>query len=139
MKVVIIAASLLTAFDQPASRPGQHAACSDPAIRAHLDDLVRAASVGGEGEAVLTGELSDKRFLEPYSGAYFQVSATGREPFASRSLWDRSLKIDGAGQAGTDRIYDSREFSPERLRVGERIVRLPSSSTLWRFQVGLAC
>ncbi len=43
---------------------------------------------------VLNRELADQRFLEPGSGAYWQISGNGFEPFPSRSLWDRKLRVD---------------------------------------------
>jgi len=79
--------------------------------------------------------LGDQRFLEPYSGLYWQVSRPGTEPFRSRSLWDRALLVPPAPVPGDERIYDSKAFKDEALRVLERDVRLPSSTTLWRFQV----
>ena len=38
--------------------------------------------------------LGDQRFLEPYSGLYWQISGQGHEDFPSRSLWDRSLRTE---------------------------------------------
>jgi signal transduction histidine kinase len=79
--------------------------------------------------------LADQRFLEPYSGLYYQVSGSGFEPFPSRSLWDRRLRIGGAHADDGAHFYDSEEFPMERLRVIERDVRLPGSAVRWRFQV----
>jgi signal transduction histidine kinase len=63
------------------------------------------------------------------------VSAPGRAPFPSRSLWDRTLAY---GPPHTDRAvhsYDSAQFGTEKLRIVERDVRLPGSPVRWRFQV----
>ena len=38
---------------------------------------------------------ADQRFIEPYSGLYFQISGAGADTFPSRSLWDRRLRVDG--------------------------------------------
>jgi hypothetical protein len=57
-----------------------------------LTSMVASAEIGPDGEVFLNRELGDQRFLEPYSGIYFQISGPGFEPFRSRSLWDRALK-----------------------------------------------
>jgi signal transduction histidine kinase len=100
-----------------------------------LTALIVSSEIGPEGEVVFNREPADQRFLEPYSGLYWQVSAKGREPFPSRSLWDRRLAF------GTDHTdlgvhpYDSQQFSDEKLRILERDVKLPGSPNRWRFQV----
>jgi len=138
MKSLALLAILLAASDaQPG--PAANHKCSDGELRAHVDHLVAAAAVGEDGEVFLTNTIGDGRFMEPYSGAYFQISAGGVEPFASRSLWDRKLRMGRPRDAAADRIYESDEFAPARLRIFERIVRLPSSPKSWRFQVALAC
>ena len=68
-----------------------------PAARicAERHDRARRKSVP-DGEVRFTRPPADQRFLEPYSGAYFQISGKGQEVFPSRSLWDRRLKVDHA-------------------------------------------
>ena len=100
-----------------------------------LTALIVSAEIGPDGEVVFTREAADQRFLEPYSGLYWQVSASGRDPFPSRSLWDRRLAY---GDAHLDRgvhTYDTRQFGDEPLRLVERDVVLPGAPTRWRFQV----
>ncbi|WP_242096267.1 ATP-binding protein [Sphingomonas sp. CROZ-RG-20F-R02-07] len=100
-----------------------------------LTALIVSSEIGPDGEVIFNREPADQRFLEPYSGLYWEVSATGREPFPSRSLWDRRL---GYGGPHTDRSvhsYDSDQFAGERLRILERDVTLPGSKVKWRFQV----
>jgi signal transduction histidine kinase len=100
-----------------------------------LQSLLLTSEVGPDGEVVFNREPADQRFLEPYSGAYWQVSAKGRDVFPSRSLWDRQLAF---GQAHDDRdvhVYDSGQFTDEKLRIAERDVTLPGSPAKWRFQV----
>lgn len=100
-----------------------------------LTGMISSAEIGPDGEVFFTrNAVADQRFLEPYSGLYFQVSGTGAEPFPSRSLWDRQLRT-APEQRDTIHAYDSREFPDETLRVVERDVRLPNSQTRWRFQV----
>ena len=100
-----------------------------------LTSLFTSAEIGPDGEVIFNRSAADQRFLEPYSGLYWQVSAPGREPFASNSLWDRRLAY---GDNHTDlevHRYDSDQFPGEKLRILERDVRIPGSPVRWRFQV----
>src|SRR5947209_9979583 len=66
-----------------------------------LTAIIASAEIGPEGEVLLTRPPANQRFLEPYSGLYFQISpaqpAAGRRrgdlEFPSRSLWDRRLRV----------------------------------------------
>ena len=82
---------------------------------------------------------ADQRFVEPYSGLYFQISGTNAETFASRSLWDRRLRVVDSHADVKPHLYDSGEFSThdhaEPIRVAERDAILPGSTIRWRFQV----
>jgi signal transduction histidine kinase len=100
-----------------------------------LTALIASAEIGPDGEAYLNRPPADQRFLEPYSGLYFQISGGGFDPFPSRSLWDRQLRPRSTHTDAEVHMYDSDEFAPEMLRVVERDVRLPGSAVRWRFQV----
>lgn len=100
-----------------------------------LTAMIVQADIGPDGEVRFTRPLADQRFLEPYSGLYWQVSGRGHGPFPSRSLWDQTLAADLARPTPAVRAYDSRQFRNEPLRVIERDVTLPGSATTWRFQV----
>jgi signal transduction histidine kinase len=118
----------------------------DSGLEYMLNALIASAEVGPDGEAYLNRPPADQRFLEPYSGLYFQISLVPQagqpkaapDPdldFPSRSLWDRRLRA-GAGHNDFDvHVYDSTEFEDETLRVVERDVRIPGSTARWRFQV----
>ncbi len=97
--------------------------------------LIVSSEIGPDGEVMFTREAADQRFLEPGSGLYWQVSAPRREPFPSRSLWDRRLDYGGAHSDRLVHSYDSSQFGAEKLRIVERDVRLPGSPVRWRFQV----
>ena len=100
-----------------------------------LTGMISSAEIGPDGEVFFTrNAVADQRFLEPYSGLYYQVSGAGAEPFPSRSLWDRQLRVGSAHQDDNVHTYDSAEFPGETLRVVERDVRLPNSQVRWRFQ-----
>ncbi len=107
----------------------------DSSLEFVLTALVATSEIGPDGELLLSRQPADQRFLEPYSGLYFQISAPGHEPFPSRSLWDRELSIERQVPEGEVQFVDSREFQPEILRVAEREMTLPGSDRLWRFQV----
>ncbi len=113
------------------------------AITANFDEqlsyvvtsLIASAEVGPSGEVRSRRALSDQRFDEPYSGLYWQVSAIGKEPFISRSLWDRALTPDLVADCRTPCTYKSTRFKEEPLRVVERDAVLPGTRTVFHFQV----
>ncbi len=117
------------------------------AITTNFDDgleyllvaLIRTAEIeeasDSSGDVRLVEQPSEQRFLEPYSGLYWQISGTGQPAVTSRSLWDRTL--DTGQRHSDERIHfrDSGQFEGEPLRIAERDVVLPGSPTIWRFQV----
>jgi signal transduction histidine kinase len=100
-----------------------------------LTALVASSEIGPDGEILLNRPPADQRFLEPYSGLYFQISGQGFDPFPSRSLWDRQLDVGQPHRDTEVHFYDSDDFESETLRLAERDVRLPGSPVRWRFQV----
>ncbi|MGF1550255.1 MAG: sensor histidine kinase [Sphingomonadaceae bacterium] len=108
-----------------------------------LTSLLASAEIGPEGEVLLSRAPADQRFLEPYSGLYFQITADGAEAagapsqfnFPSRSLWDRRLRVRRRHDDFDVHFYDSMEFAGETIRVAERDVQLPGSDRRWHFQV----
>lgn len=107
----------------------------DDGIEYLLVAMIRASDVGPDGKVRLLEPLGEQRFVEPYSGLYWQINGTGQEPLTSRSLWDRTLEV-GAPHSDEDvHVRDSAEFDGEPLRIAERDVVLPNSPIIWRFQV----
>ncbi len=100
-----------------------------------LTAMIASSEIGPEGEVLFNRPPADQRFLEPYSGLYYQISGEGFDAFPSRSLWDRRLATRAPHADADVHLYDSNEFPMERLRVIERDVRLPGSPVRWRFQV----
>lgn len=100
-----------------------------------LTAMIASADIGPDSEIRFSRPLGDQRFLEPYSGLYWQVTAKGAEPFRSRSLWDRAIDTSEPATSEETQGYDTREFPQEPLRILQRDVRLPGSDQLWRFQV----
>ena len=97
--------------------------------------LIAASEIGPDGEVRFNRPPADQRFIQPYSGVYFQVSGVGADTFPSRSLWDRRLQVSSRHADVEPHIYNSNEFPGEPLRIAERDVILPGSEVRWRFQV----
>jgi signal transduction histidine kinase len=104
-----------------------------------LNSMVDASEIDPEGEIRFSRAPADQRFVQPYSGLYFQITGNSGEPFPSRSLWDRRLRVSGNHFDIKPHVYDSDEFSSpghnDTLRIAERDVILPGSPVRWRFQV----
>jgi signal transduction histidine kinase len=104
-----------------------------------LNSMIAASEIGPDGEVRFNRPPADQRFIEPYSGLYFQISGAGADTFASRSLWDRRLLVSNTHDDVKPHLYDSNEFSSpghaEPLRIAERDAILPGSPVKWRFQV----
>ena len=100
-----------------------------------LNAMVASTEIGPDGEVFFNRPLGDQRFLEPNSGLYWQISGAGHEDYASRSLWDRSLKLRPDHFDAAPHVYDSGQFSGEPLRIMERTIILPGSNTKWWFTV----
>ncbi|VVT12328.1 Signal transduction histidine kinase [Sphingomonas aurantiaca] len=101
-----------------------------------LRSLLNSSEIGPEGEVIFSREaVADQRFLEPYSGLYYQVSAKGQDDLLSRSLWDRKLAFGSPHDDRTAHFYDSTQFQDEKLRIVERDAVIPGSKVHWRFQV----
>jgi signal transduction histidine kinase len=107
----------------------------DSGLEYVLMAMIRSSEIGPDGEVRLLQPLGDQRFLEPYSGLYWQISGGGQEPYPSRSLWERRLDTLDKHEDQHLHTYDSHQFPDEELRVLERDVVLPGSKTKWRFQI----
>lgn len=118
----------------------------DSGLEYALLSMIRTSEIGPDGEVRLIQPMGDQRFLEPYSGLYWQISGQGHEPFISRSLWDRELVSADNHRDDAMHIYDTNKFvvaseggqrveAAETVRIAERQVKLPGSETDWRFQI----
>jgi signal transduction histidine kinase len=120
-------------------------------VEANFDDqldyiltaMIASAEIDASGEVYFYRTLGDQRFLEPGSGLYWQISGGQFEPWPSRSLWDRTLRLQGvedkADHFDSDvHFYNSNQFAGEPLRIAERTVILPGSETRWSFAVASA-
>ena len=108
-----------------------------------LTAMIASAEIDPSGEVYFYRTLGDQRFLEPGSGLYWQISGVDYDPWPSRSLWDRTLKLQGMiGDSehfdSEAHFYNSDQFNGEPLRIAERTVILPGSETRWTFAVASA-
>ena len=115
----------------------------DEQLDYQLTAMIASAEIDASGEVWFYRTLGDQRFLEPGSGLYWQISGGNFEPWPSRSLWDRTLKLHGVEGKGEHfdsevHIYNSDQFAGEPLRIAERTVILPGSETRWTFAVASA-
>jgi signal transduction histidine kinase len=104
-----------------------------------LNSIIASSEIDPIGEVRFNRPPADQRFVEPYSGLYYQISGVGADTYASRSLWDRRLRVADTHNDIKPHLYDSGEFSApehaEPLRIAERDAILPGSKVRWRFQV----
>ncbi len=107
----------------------------DAQLESVLNAMIASSEIGPAGEVRFTRPPADQRFLETYSGAYFQISGEGADTFPSRSLWDRRLRVDSDHTDVELHKRDSDEFEGEPLRILERDAILPGSTVRWRYQV----
>jgi signal transduction histidine kinase len=122
---------------------GQVEANFDEQLDYILTAMIASAEIDASGEVYFYRTLGDQRFLEPGSGLYWQISGGNFEPWPSRSLWDRTLVLQGVEAKGDHfdsdvHFYNSDQFKGEPLRIAERTVILPGSETRWTFAVASA-
>jgi len=108
---------------------------NDAQLNIVLKAMMSASEIGPEGEVRFTRQPADQRFVEPYSGIYFQISGDGADTFPSRSLWDRRLQVRNDHHDDKLHTYNSNEFAGEPLRIVEQDAIIPGSNVRWRFQV----
>lgn len=63
----------------------------DQELQVRWDELAAAFILDETGAPSISRELTDPRYHQPYSGAYWQVVEAGGTPLTSRSLWDATL------------------------------------------------
>jgi hypothetical protein len=75
-----------------------------------LNSMIGSSEIGPDGEVRFTRPPADQRFVEAYSGLYFQISGAGTDTFPSRSLWDRRLEVNGNHNDIKPPLNNSDEF-----------------------------
>jgi signal transduction histidine kinase len=107
----------------------------DARLAETLPQMIAAAELDSLGDVRFNRPPVEPRFVEPYSGHYWQVSAEGRADFRSRSLWDRRLDLDFNRDCPSVCASRYEGFAGEPLRVVERDGIIPGSPTVFRFAV----
>ncbi len=52
----------------------------DDRLQFELTSMISSSDIGPEGEVLFNRQMADQRFIEPYSGLYFQISGRGFDP-----------------------------------------------------------
>ena len=63
----------------------------DQELQVRFDELAATFTLDAGGAPSFTRPLTDPRYHQPYSGAYWQVAEAGAPVVTSRSLWDATL------------------------------------------------
>ncbi|HVT24426.1 MAG TPA: HAMP domain-containing sensor histidine kinase [Rhizomicrobium sp.] len=103
----------------------------DSQLKFDLDGMIAAAEPDRYGIVSLLGRFTDPRFERIYSGWYWQIVPIGDKSFqqSSRSLWDKSIKIEGATKSGNLTWGHAAGPDDQHLRVLERRVEFPITAT----------
>ena len=102
-----------------------------------LSELLGAFAVE-EGAPKMDHSLSDPRYAQPFSGAYWQISGPDGTVLQSRSLWDRSIALRDKPANGAQ-AYEVRWPTGATLYVLDRQVTLEKDGkrVAWRLAVAL--
>lgn len=98
-----------------------------------LTELLGAFALDGN-QPKLSHMLSDPRYEQPLSGAYWQVSTDLAPVLQSRSLWDQSLALRSPGGS---RAYEIAWPNDVTLYVIDRQVTLENAGDLRRFRLAV--
>lgn len=107
----------------------------DKRLELLLDTLVGISEVSPEGEFRFNQTLADQRFVTPYSGWYWQVSADGMEPLRSRSLWDFALDPQHEQRSFSLRYSITAGPDGQQLRIAEHDIILPEAERIFHYQI----
>lgn len=74
----------------------------DQELQVRWDELAAALALDEEGLPVLSRDLTDPRYHQPYSGAYWQIVENGAPVATSRSLWDATIDTSDRSRTYND-------------------------------------
>ncbi len=103
----------------------------DAQLKFDLDGMIAAAEPDRYGIVSLIGRFTDPRFERIYSGWYWQIVPIGDKSFqqSSRSLWDKSIKIEGVAKSGNLIWANAEGPDNQHVRVLERRIEFPIAAT----------
>ena len=78
-----------------------------------LNSMIASSEIGPDGEVRFNRPPADQRFVEPYSGLYFQISGSRRATpsLRARSVGPAAARLDPTHADIKPHLYDSDEFS----------------------------
>jgi signal transduction histidine kinase len=101
----------------------------DGRLATYLESLIATAQISEDGKLSITRPLEETRFLQPFSGWYWQIDGNGAARLRSRSLWDQALiPAPGAPEGGTIAFAELVGPEGQTLRVVSRTISLPGAS-----------
>ncbi len=100
-----------------------------------LNAMVAASEIGPDGEVRFTRQPADQRFVEPYSGIYFQISGEGRTLSRRARSGTGASPSRTATRTSTSTSTTATSSTASRCAITERDVVLPGSKVRWRYQV----
>ncbi len=106
-------------------------------LTGYLNQLIAATTITPDGVLSVVDGPADPRFSTPFSGLYWQVDTPGgTTSVRSRSLWELTLRLDGAAPAD-GALHTTEVSGPEdrRLFVVDRLIHDTSGKV---FRVAVA-
>ena len=107
----------------------------DDELRDHMEELVTAAQISGDGKLQLQWHPSDTRFKRPLSGWYWQIKSQGKNLFHSKSLWDQDLQFTQVKGTTGPRISQAIGPADEKIRIYSQTISLPDSRQKYVFSI----
>ena len=102
-------------------------------------ELAAAFEIDPDGEPRLSQRMTDPRYGQPYGGAYWQVSESGRPVLRSRTLFDKELPPAHASEGmGAQNAYEAEGPDGSELYVVARDVTLDGSAGSRAFNLAVA-
>ncbi len=108
----------------------------DKRLLADVENVIAVAELDANGAVTMPQPLVDPRFLNPFSGWYWQITSAEQAPdgavkqsLRSRSLWDQSLALGAVEAQGEIRKDYVRGPKKQRLRYVERVISLPAAES----------
>lgn len=100
-----------------------------------IASLVGFSVPNEKGVIEIDRPLADQLFEEPYSGWYWQISATGIESVRSRSLWDFEFSREAMQEGNDGDSFITSGPDSQSLKVKTQLISFPESDKQYQFIV----
>ena len=99
--------------------------------------MIASSEIGPDGEVCFNRPPADQRFLEPYSGLYFQISGAGARRLPLALAVGPARCSVGSDHTDVEAAHLRQRRVPRRAAAHRRARRrsCPASTVRWRFQV----